>query len=45
MKNTKDVLIYGKHPVELAIQNPHRTIKEIYATKQTLNEMNISKNI
>ena len=45
MKPSKDVLIYGKHPVELAIQNSHRTIKEIYATKQTLSEMNIPKNI
>jgi len=45
MKPSKDVLIYGKHPVELAIQNPHRVIKEIYATKQPLAEINIPKNI
>ena len=45
MKPSKDVLIYGKHPVELAIQNPRRTIKEIYATKPTLNEMDIPRHI
>ena len=45
MKNTKDVLIYGKHPVTLALQNPHRIVKEIYITKQTMNEIDIPKGI
>ena len=45
MKQTKDILIYGKHPVELALKNPHRTIKEIYATKQAVSEMDIPRHI
>ena len=45
MKNNKEILIYGKHPVELAIKNVHRTIKEIYVTRQTSSEINIPKGI
>lgn len=43
--NTKDVLIYGKHPVELALKNSHRKIKEIYALKQVLSQINIPHSI
>lgn len=31
--NSKEVLIYGRHPVELALQNPQRQIKALYAIK------------
>lgn len=41
--HSKDILIYGKHPVSLAIQNPRRKIKEIYATRQALNEIELPK--
>lgn len=43
--NHKDVLIYGKHPVELALKNPRRQIREIYALKGTLDEFDIPKSI
>lgn len=45
MKNQgpKELFLYGKHVVELAVKNPRRKIKEIYATKETLAEMNLSR--
>ena len=31
---SKDILIYGRHPIELALQNKRRRILEIYATRE-----------
>ena len=47
MKNQhkKDLYLYGKHAVELALKNPRRKILEIYATKETATEMNLPKNL
>ena len=45
MKNQKDVYLYGKHVVELAVKNPRRNVKEIYVTKETLAEMNFPKDL
>jgi 23S rRNA (guanosine2251-2'-O)-methyltransferase len=47
MKNPsyKDVLLYGKHAVELAIKNPKRHIKDIYVTKETAQEMSFPAGI
>jgi len=47
MKNQgqKTVYLYGKHVVDLAIKNPRRKILEIYATKETMTEMNLPKNM
>lgn len=41
----KNLYLYGKHAVELAVKNPRRKILEIYAMKETLAEMNLPKNI
>lgn len=45
MKNQKDILLYGKHVVALAVKNPKRKIKEIYATKETLAEMGLASSM
>ena len=42
---TKDVFLYGKHAVELAIKNPQRQIKEIYITKDTAAQITIPSHI
>lgn len=40
MKNTKNTyLIYGRHAVESAIQNPNRKIEEIYCTKRDFDQV------
>lgn len=44
-QNQKELLLYGKHVVDLAIKNPRRKIKEIYVTKETLAEMNLPQNL
>lgn len=44
-KGLKELFLYGKHVVELAIKNPRRKIKEIYVTKETAAEMNLPKNL
>ena len=44
-QSPKELFLYGKHVVDLAVKNPHRKIKEIYATKETLSEMNLPKNL
>ena len=44
-QNQKELLLYGKHVVDLAIKNPRRKIKEIYITKETLAEMNLPQNL
>ena len=43
--NFKNLYLYGKHVVAMAVQNPRRRILEIYATKETAAEMNLPKNI
>ena len=32
----KDMLLFGRHPIELALKNPRRTILELYHTKDAL---------
>ena len=44
-QNKKDLYLYGKHAVELAIKNPRRKIVEIYATRETAQEMNLPNNV
>ncbi|MBQ4472642.1 MAG: 23S rRNA (guanosine(2251)-2'-O)-methyltransferase RlmB [Alphaproteobacteria bacterium] len=44
-QNQKELFLYGKHVVALAVKNPRRKIKEIYATKETLAEMDLPKNL
>jgi len=44
-KSTPNLYLYGKHVVEMAVQNPKRKILEIYATKETLAEMNLPKDL
>ena len=44
-QNPKELFLYGKHVVDLAIKNPRRKIKEIYVTKETLAEMNLPQNL
>ena len=44
-QNQKELLLYGKHVVDLAIKNPRRKIKEVYVTKETLAEMNLPQNL
>lgn len=44
-KNTsKDILIYGKHPIELALKNKKRRILELYHTRESTMD-NLPKNI
>ena len=42
---SKDVWLYGMHPVTLALQNKNRIIKEVWATSTAAAELNIPKNI
>ncbi len=45
-KNTNTaVLLYGRHPVTAAIHNPIRKIKELYLTKETLNEIKVPSSV
>ncbi len=39
--NKKDILLYGRHPVELALKNPLRHIKELYAVKGALDGLRV----
>ena len=39
------MFLYGKHVVSLAVKNPRRKIKEIYAMKETLAEMHLPSNL
>lgn len=41
----KDLYLYGKHVIELAVKNPRRHIREIYATKETQTGINLPKNV
>lgn len=34
-KESKDIFLFGRHPIELALQNKRRTILELYYTKDT----------
>ena len=43
--NTKDILIYGKHPIELALANPKRHIRELYYLKEAFQGLKVSGNI
>lgn len=42
---TKDVLIYGRHPVTLALQNKARKITELYYTKGAIEALKIPPTI
>lgn len=42
---TKDIWLYGMHPVTLALQNKNRVIKEVWATHGAAAELNVPKNI
>ncbi len=44
-KQAKDVLLYGKHPVSLALSNPCRAVREIYATPGAADELTIPANV
>lgn len=43
--NGKDIFLYGHHPVVLALSNPNRKIKEIFAIKNVLNKITIPEHI
>ena len=41
----KDILIYGRHPIELALQNKRRRILEIYATREGASSLKLPPDI
>jgi len=41
----KDILIYGKHPIELALSNPKRHIRELYHLKESAQGLTISPDV
>lgn len=44
-KGEKDILLYGRHPVTMALQNPNRKIREIFAVKGSLDGLPIPTDI
>jgi 23S rRNA (guanosine2251-2'-O)-methyltransferase len=40
-KGEKDILLYGRHPVTMALQNPRRQIREILAVKGAVDGLKI----
>lgn len=40
-KESKDIFLFGRHPIELALQNKRRTILELYHTKEALTGLTI----
>ncbi len=44
-KGEKDILLYGRHPVSLALQNPKRHIREILATKGATDGLHIPASV
>ena len=41
----KDIYLYGKHPVSLAIENKNRIVKEVLLLSTAQDKINIPKNI
>lgn len=41
----KDIFLYGRHPVTLALSNPHRHIKEIFVVKNVLEKIKVPAQI
>ena len=44
-KKAKDTLLYGRHPIELALKNQRRTILELYHTKDALEGLTLPQTI
>lgn len=44
-KLSKDLWLYGVHPVTLALQNPNRHIKELWAVKGSTDSLKLPKNL
>ena len=44
-QSQKDVVLYGRHPVSLALQNPRRVVREVLLLSSTLEKIKIPKNI
>ena len=42
---SKDVVLYGRHPVSLALQNRRRIVKEVWVLSTTLDKVKIPKNV
>lgn len=42
---SKELWIYGTHPVSLALQNPKRKLKELWAVKGTTDNLKLPKNL
>lgn len=43
--SNRELLIYGHHPVQLALLNPRRCIKEIFAVKNVLDKIKVPPHI
>ena len=41
----KEVLLYGKHPIEMALKNKRRKILELYGTREALSELKLQNNL
>ena len=41
----KDIYLYGKHPVSLALENKNRIVKEVLLLSTAQDKINIPKNI
>ena len=44
-KSKEDILLYGRHPVTLALENPKRKIKELFLVKTAVENFKIPNNI
>ena len=44
-KESKDIFLFGRHPIELALKNPKRTILELYYTREALTGLTLSPTI
>jgi len=42
---SKDLFLYGKHPIELALSNPKRHIRELYYLKEAIQGLKVSPTI
>ena len=40
-KNSHDIFLYGRHPIELALKNKRRRILELYYTKGSLDSLSV----
>lgn len=45
LKSKEDVLIYGRHPVTLALNNPNRKIKELFLVKTSVDNVKVPNNL